>query len=530
MKKYIFAAIALCMAVGSLAQMMHTSSGDNPMRKLQIAEMAIKNLYVDTVNEPKLVEDAIRGMIEKLDPHSAYTTAQETRAFTEQLQGSFDGIGVQFNISQDTLVVIRPVSNGPSEKVGILAGDRIITVNDTAIAGVKLTQQAIMAKLKGKRGSKVKLGVLRRGIAQKLTFIVTRDKIPLTTIDVAYIIRPSIGYVRLESFGETTHEELLLALQKLKAQGMKSLILDLQDNGGGYMSAAVDIANEFLSRGDLIVYTEGRRVPRQQFLARGNGRYQDLPLVVLINEYSASASEIVSGALQDHDRAAVIGRRSFGKALVQRPIEFDDGSMMRLTIAHYFTPVGRNIQKPYAKGDKEGYEMDIEKRFKNGELYHADSIHFADSLKYQTLRRQRTVHGGGGIMPDIFVPLDTTRTTPFYRQLAAKGLVIQACVKYNDNNRAKLRKSYPVFAQFNSKFEVPRQLLDDVLAAGAKEKLKYKDDEELQQTLRALGIQLKALVARDLFGMAECFQILNEENPTVLKAVETMQQTGGKVK
>ena len=523
MKKYIFSAIACLLIINVFAQSIQNDKNNDALRKIQLAVMAVKNLYVDTVNTEKLVEDGIRGMLNELDPHSAYTTAKETKAFTEQLQGSFEGIGVQFNISNDTLIVVQPVNNGPSEKVGIMAGDRIVLVNDTVISGVKMTREAIVKRLRGPKGSKVKLGIQRRGIKDRLTFVVTRDKIPLTTVDVAYMIRPQVGYVRVESFGETTYDELMVALEKLKQQGMTKLILDLQDNGGGYLKSAADIANEFLTRGSLIVYTQGRRVPKQEYTAHGNGKYQDLPLYILINEYSASAAEIVSGAMQDHDRGTIIGRRSFGKGLVQRPFEFEDGSMMRITIAHYYTPVGRNIQKPYEKGDKEGYEMDIEKRFKHGELYHKDSIHFADSLKFQTLRLKRTVYGGGGIMPDEFVPLDTTRTTPFYRQLWGKSIVLNAAFKYNDSQRKKLRKRYPTFEQFKAGFVVPEDVLKGIVDEAKKDKITYKDEKEWQRTIPMLQLQLKSLIARDLWGMSECYQILNENNPIVLKAIEMVK-------
>ena len=523
MKKYIFSAIACLLIINVFAQSIQNDKNNDALRKIQLAVMAVKNLYVDTVNTEKLVEDGIRGMLNELDPHSAYTTAKETKAFTEQLQGSFEGIGVQFNISNDTLIVVQPVNNGPSEKVGIMAGDRIVLVNDTVISGVKMTREAIVKRLRGPKGSKVKLGIQRRGIKDRLTFVVTRDKIPLTTVDVAYMIRPQVGYVRVESFGETTYDELMTALEKLKQQGMTKLILDLQDNGGGYLKSAADIANEFLTRGSLIVYTQGRRVPKQEYTAHGNGKYQDLPLYILINEYSASAAEIVSGAMQDHDRGTIIGRRSFGKGLVQRPFEFEDGSMMRITIAHYYTPVGRNIQKPYEKGDKEGYEMDIEKRFKHGELYHKDSIHFADSLKFQTLRLKRTVYGGGGIMPDEFVPLDTTRTTPFYRQLWGKSIVLNAAFKYNDSQRKKLRKRYPTFEQFKAGFVVPEDVLKGIVDEAKKDKITYKDEKEWQRTIPMLQLQLKSLIARDLWGMSECYQILNENNPIVLKAIEMVK-------
>ena len=512
----------LLLPQSSMAQRINLGS-DSPMRKLQIAEMAITNLYVDSVDEKKLVEDGIRGMIEKLDPHSSYSTAKETKQMNEPLQGSFEGIGVQFNMVQDTLLVIQPIVNGPSERVGILAGDRIVSVNDTAIAGVKMSKEDIMKRLRGVKGSKVKLGIVRRGIAGTLKFTVIRDKIPVKTLDAAYMIRPQVGYIRIGSFGLTTYNEFMDAVEGLKVLGMKDLILDLQENGGGYLMAAVQIANEFLHHDDLIVYTQGRRVPRQDYRADGKGKLVDGKVLVLINEYTASAAEIVTGAIQDQDRGEVVGRRSFGKGLVQRPIDFADGSMIRLTIAHYYTPSGRCIQKPYKKGEALDYAMDIEKRFKHGELYSADSIHFADSLKYKTLRKQRIVYGGGGIMPDYFVPLDTTLYTQFHRQLAARSYIINANLKYIDNNRKQLKKQFATFGDFNARYEVPQSFVDDVLQMAAKDKIKPKDDKELQATLPQLRRQLKALVARDLWDMSEYFQVINETNPIVEKAVELMK-------
>ena len=489
------------------------------MRKMVLAEMAITNLYVDSVDEKKLVEDGIRGMIEQLDPHSSYSTAKETKEMNEPLQGSFEGIGVQFNMVKDTLLVIQPVVNGPSERVGILAGDRIVSVNDTAIAGVKMSKEDIMKRLRGAKGSKVRLGIVRRGIAGILKFIVVRDKIPVKTLDAAYMIRPHVGYIRIGSFGVTTYNEFMKAVETLKASGMKDLILDLQENGGGYLMAAVQIANEFLHNSDLIVYTQGRKVPRQDYCADGSGRLLDGKVFVLINEYTASAAEIVTGAIQDQDRGTVVGRRSFGKGLVQRPIDLPDGSMIRLTIAHYFTPSGRCIQKPYKKGDAIDYAMDIEKRFEHGELYSADSIHFADSLKYYTLRKHRVVYGGGGIMPDVFVPLDTTQYTKFLRQMAARSYIINANLKYIDVNRKQLKKQFATFNDFNARFEVPQSLIDDVVQAAEKDKIKPKDQQELQATLPQLRRQLKALIARDLWDMSEYFQVINETNPIVVKAV-----------
>ena len=493
---------------------------DSPLRKLQLAEMAIKNFYVDSVNEQKLVEDGIRGMLEKLDPHSTYTDAKETKAMNEPLQGDFEGIGVQFNMIEDTLVVIQPVVNGPSQKVGILAGDRIVSVNDSTIAGVKMARIDIMKMLRGKKGTKVKLGVVRRGVKGVLTFVVTRAKIPVHTINASYMIRPNVGYIRIESFGMKTHDEFMSAVDSLKKKGMKTLLLDLQDNGGGYLQSAVQISNEFLKNNDMIVYTEGRRARRQNFKAIGNGRLQDVKVYVLVNELSASAAEIVTGAIKDNDRGTVVGRRTFGKGLVQRPLDLPDGSMIRLTIAHYYTPSGRCIQKPYTKGDLKDYEMDIEKRLKHGELTNPDSIHFDTSQKFYTLRNHRVVYGGGGIMPDYFVPLDTTKYTKYHRLLAAKNIIMSAYLKYVDANRTTLKGLYKSFDTFNKNYVVPQSLLDTIIAEGKKEKVEPKDKAELTATMPYIKVQLKALVARDLWDMNEYYRIWNEQSDIVNKAVK----------
>ena len=511
--------------LSACAQLQIDFGPESALRKLQMAEVAINNYYVDSVDESKLVEDAIRGMLEKLDPHSSYTNAKETKSLNEPLQGDFEGIGVQFNIVDDTLVVMQPTTGGPSEKVGILAGDRIIAVNDTAIAGVKMDRSDIVRRLRGKRGTKVTLTVIRRGVDKPLSFIVKRAKIPVLSVDAAYMIRPGIGLVRLENFGEKTHEEMMCAIDSLKKLGMTDLILDLQDNGGGYLEAAARIANEFLSDGDMIVYTEGLHAPRREFKAFGNGRLQQGRVVVLVNEFTASAAEIVSGAIQDHDRGTIVGRRSFGKGLVQRPFGLPDGSMIRLTIAHYYTPSGRCIQKPYKKGDKKDYEMDIEYRLKHGELTNPDSIHFADSLRYYTLKEHRAVYGGGGIMPDVFVPLDTLKYTRLHRQLAAKSIVINNYLKYVDANRKQLRKQWKTFEDFAARYEVPQVLLDTIFAQGNKEKIVPKDDEEQQRTIPYLRLQLKALVARDLWTMNEYFRVWNEENDIVRRALRELGVT-----
>ena len=524
LKTVLCAVVLQLLTLPACAQLQVNKGENSPLRKLQIAELVTTNLYVDSVDENKLVEDAIRGMLEKLDPHSQYSTPKEVKQMNEPLNGNFEGIGVQFNMVDDTLMVIQPVTNGPSEKVGIIAGDRIVTVNDTAIAGVKMAKEEIMRRLRGPKGTKVVLGVVRSGIRDHLTFTVVRDKIPVKSIDAVYMIRPGIGYIRIGNFSATTYVEFLEGLKKLYLEGMRDLVLDLQDNGGGYLQAAVNIADEFLQEGDLIVYTEGRKQPRHDYRAKGNGNFKEGRVVVLVDEYTASAAEIVTGAIQDQDRGLVVGRRSFGKGLVQRPIDLPDGSMIRLTIAHYYTPSGRCIQKPYKKGNQKDYAMDVVNRLKHGELTNADSIHFADSLKYETLRQHRTVYGGGGIMPDYFVPLDTTLYTKFHRQLAAKSVIIQQNLRYVDNNRQQLKKHYPDFDKFKAEYEIPQSLVDDILAEGRKQKIEPKDDAELEKTLPYLRLQLKALVARDLWDMSEYFSIFNERSAIVQKALEVIQQ------
>ena len=506
----------------STSQVRLDFGSNSPLRKLQIAESAVNSLYVDKLDEQALVEDAIRGLLKNLDPHSTYTTAKETKQMNEPLSGSFEGIGVQFNMVDDTLLVIQPTLGGPSEKAGILAGDRIVSVNDTAIAGVKMSREEIMKRLRGKKGTKVQMGVVRRGIRDRLSFTVTRDKIPVHTVDAVYMIRPGIGYIRVGSFGATTYDEFIEGVQKLKGEGMKDIIIDLQENGGGYLQTAVRIVNEFLHRDDLVVYTEGRAVPRQEFKADGNGKMVDGRVVVLINEYSASAAEILAGAIQDQDRGQIVGRRSFGKGLVQRPIEFSDGSMIRLTVAHYYTPSGRCIQKPYEKGENKEYAEDIERRFKHGELYSADSIHFADSLRFETLRLHRPVYGGGGIMPDFFVPLDTTQFTSFHRNLMAKNFVVNTNLKYMDKHGKQLRREYKTFDDFNRRYEIPQSVIDKMLAEAAEQNVKPKDDDELAKTLPRLRMQLKALVARDIWTMTEYFRITNEQNHIVQRALTVL--------
>ena len=538
------AAALLCLAIlAGGPQARADKNSESTLRKLAIATMAISSLYVDSLDDTKLAEDAIRGMLEKLDPHSSYSTPKEVKALTEPLQGNFEGVGVQFNMLEDTLLVVQTVNGGPSEKVGILAGDRFVTVNDTAIAGVKMSKEDIMRRLRGPKGTKVKIGVRRGGIADMIYFTVTRDKIPLNTVDASYMLRPTIGYIRLSSFGATTHDEFTACIKELKKQGMTDLVLDLQDNGGGYLQAAADVLNELLEQGDLLVYTQGRTVRRQEFRAKGNGIFQKGRVVVLVNEYSASAAEIVSGALQDQDRGTVVGRRTYGKGLVQRPIDLPDGSMIRLTVAHYFTPSGRCIQKPYVKGDKKDYLHDLENRFKHGEFTCSDSIHFADSLKYETLKLRRAVYGGGGVMPDYFVPLDTTRYTKCHRELSAKSIILNANLRYAEKARKELlarygKEPYPGgvnyvpegkavkkgFAAFAREYTVPQELLDGIFEEGKRQGITPKDDAEREKTETMVARQLKALVARDLWTMTEYFRIVNDDNVFIKCALERLDK------
>lgn len=534
MKKALSIILASCMTLSAMAQLRYqnrppekrqsVSQLERDVQKMVMATAMIYNYYVDSVDSKRLAEDAINGILKKLDPHSAYSNAQETKKFTEPLEGSFEGIGVQFNVLEDTLVVIQPVPKGPSEKVGILAGDRIVSVNDTAIAGVKMSREEIMHRLRGKKGSHVDLGVVRREISDTLHFDVVRDKIPVNSVDAAYMVTPRIGLIRFNNFAQTTHAEVVEAIKKLRAQGMVDLIIDLQQNGGGYLQAAADIASEFLAKNDMIVYTRGRSVPNQEFRSSGSGLFTQGKVAVLVDEYSASAAEILSGAIQDQDRGIVVGRRTFGKGLVQRPIELPDGSMIRLTVAKYYTPSGRCIQKPYEKGDRRAYDRDVINRYNNGELTNADSIHFPDSLRFQTLREKRMVYGGGGIMPDYFVPLDTTKYSRCYREMSAKSIIINANLKYIDANRKELRKSYPTFKKFREKFQVPQALVDSIMAQGEKQNIKPKDDAERQTTQDNIRRIIKALVARDLWDMSEYFCIIYEDDEVVKKAVELLQQ------
>jgi len=519
MKKF---SITLLLCVGVVAIVGAQYGRNGSMQKLLNAQYAINNFYVDTVNEDKLIEEAIKGMLESLDPHSSYTDAKETKELEEPLQGEFSGIGIQFNMKQDTLYVIQTIVGGPSEKVGILAGDRIVTVNDSVIAGVKMKNSDIMKRLRGKKGTKVTVQVKRGNNPELITFRITRDNIPLYSVDANYMIDDKTGYIQISRFGAKTHEEMVDAIKKLEKQGMKQLIIDLGDNGGGYLNAAIDMCNEFLQRRQLIVYTQGDKIPRQDANANGLGSYKDLKMVIIVDQFSASASEIFSGAMQDWDRAVVVGRRSYGKGLVQRPFRFDDGSMMRLTVARYYTPSGRCIQKPYTKGDKKQYEEDLLDRSKDGEYFHLDSIHFNDSLSYKTLKNGRTIYGGGGIMPDVFVPLDTTENSKYYRDMMAKGIINQFAVDYVDKHRADIKNKYKDVFDFDKRFSLTDADLKNFIAMGEKDSVKFNEkDYAISENL--FKTVLKGLIARDVFADPGAYTVIvNHRNRDVQEALRVI--------
>lgn len=519
-KKYILLVWFSLFAVVLSAQNKYLKS---PARKLQLAEFAIANLYVDPVDENKMVETAIIEMLKELDPHSVYSDAEEVARLNEPLKGNFDGIGVQFNMSTDTLFIIQPVVGGPSEKVGILAGDRVMFVNDTLISGVKMSTEEVMRRLRGPKGTKVNLKIQRHGVKELLPFTVKRDKIPVYSLDADYMVNKHVGYIRISRFAATTGNEFMEALHRLQKKGMKDLILDLQGNGGGYLNTATDIVEQFLGKKELIVYTEGRRNPHVEFKARGNGDFQEGRLIVLVDEFSASASEIVTGAIQDWDRGIVVGRRTFGKGLVQRPIDFPDGSMIRLTVARYYTPSGRCIQKPYE--NIEQYNHDLIDRYNRGEMLRADSIHFPDSLKRKTLKLGRTVYGGGGIMPDYFVPVDTMYYTPYYRSLRDKGAIVQLNVKLIDRHRTEWKARYKTFDQYLRKFQIGKDELEELIALGSQLGVTY-DEDQYRTALPLIKTQLKALIARDLWDMSEYFQVINELSDSMKKAIELLDKPG----
>ena len=490
------------------------------LRKLSNALSAITNLYVDTVNEKKLVESSIVAMLKDLDPHSSYIPREEVERVNEPLEGSFEGVGIQFQILEDTLLVVQTIAGAPAEKVGVQAGDRIIYIGDELIAGIKIQISDIMKKLRGPKGTEVLVKIKRGQNPELVDFVITRDKIPIYSIDANYMIGKDIGYIKINNFGATTVEEFQKALKKLKNDGMKHLVLSLQGNGGGYLNAAYQLADEFLGKDKLIVYTQGLNQPKSIMTATAQGNFEKGKLIVLVDEYSASASEIVSGAVQDWDRGIVMGRRTFGKGLVQRQLPLVDGSMLRLTTARYYTPTGRCIQKPYKDGvDK--YEKDLLNRFKHGELLHADSIHFPDSLQYETLQLKRTVYGGGGIMPDIFVPFDTTRYTDYHRKIVALGILNTVAFQYVNKNRKEISKKCSKFEKFDKADETSDELLEKLTAEAEKKDIKF-NQEQFDLAKPLMRLQIKALIARDLWTMNEYFKVIDVENESLQKAIEIL--------
>lgn len=488
--------------------------------KVAQAEKIIEQCYVDTVNTDQLAEEAIKAMLATLDPHSTYSDPEETKELTTPLDGNFSGIGIQFNMLNDTLYVIQTTSGGPSEKVGILPGDRLIQADDSIISGVKRPNSSVIKILRGPKGTPVNLKILRKGVAEPIDFLVVRDDIPVYSIDAAYMADPTTGYIRLSRFAESTPQEISEAMAKLRRQGMKNLVLDLQDNGGGLLGSAIDLGARFLNRDDLVVYTKSPSMGEHYYGTDRDGEFRDGRVVVLVNQYSASASEITAGAIQDHDRGVIVGRRTFGKGLVQRPFPFPDGSMIRLTVSKYYTPAGRCIQKPYERGKSDEYRKDILHRYESGEFSSADSIHFSDSDKYATLRTGRTVYGGGGIMPDVFVPVDTTGYSDYYRDLTAKGILNRFAISYVDTNRKQLSKTYPTEESFLEGFAVTPEMIDEMVRLGETDSVK-PNPEQLAISRQTIETILKGIIGRDLFETQTYFKVVNPVlNPVYVRGLE----------
>lgn len=488
--------------------------------KLNALLRIIDDQYVDTVNMGELVEEAMPQILSELDPHSSYIPAKDLEAVNADLKGSFSGIGIQFTIQNDTIHVNSVIQGGPSEKVGLMAGDRIVEVDDSAFVGKIVTNSEAMKRLKGEKGSKVKLGVYRPGEKDLLHFTVIRGNIPVKSIDAAYMINEKVGYIKVNKFGETTYPELLIALAKLNQKSCEGLIVDLRGNTGGYMAAAIQMVNEFLPNNRLIVYTQGRKSPREDYNSNGTGSNQKMPLVVLVDEGSASASEIFAGAIQDNDRGTIVGRRSFGKGLVQQPIEFSDGSAIRLTIARYYTPSGRCIQKPYEKGKESEYELDLLTRYEHGEFFSADSIKQDETEVYHT-RLGRPVYGGGGIMPDIFVPQDTTGMTSYFRMAANRGLIIRYTFDYTDQNRSTLQK-YDTPEKMEAYLK-GQNLLNKFAAWAEKKGLKRRNNL-MMKSRRLFEMSLYGNIIYNMLGIEAYVEYLNESDKTVLKAVEILEK------
>ncbi|MDE5979902.1 MAG: S41 family peptidase, partial [Muribaculaceae bacterium] len=506
----VLAVACLTFSISAQSDLFSFLNGSGPLKmpaanKIAQAEKIIEQCYVDTVNTDQLAEEAIKAMLQTLDPHSTYSDPEETKELTTPLDGNFSGIGIQFNMLNDTLYVIQTTSGGPSEKVGILPGDRLIQADDSIISGVKRPNSSVIKILRGPKGTPVNLKILRKGVAEPIDFLVVRDDIPVYSIDAAYMADPATGYIRLSRFAESTPQEISEAMAKLRKQGMKNLVLDLQDNGGGLLGSAIDLGARFLNRDDLVVYTKSPSMGSHFYATDRDGEFKDGRVVVLVNQYSASASEITAGAIQDHDRGVIVGRRTFGKGLVQRPFPFPDGSMIRLTVSKYYTPAGRCIQKPYERGKSDEYRKDILHRYESGEFTSADSIHFSDSEKFSTLRTGRTVYGGGGVMPDVFVPVDTTGYSDYYRDLTAKGILNRFAISYVDANRKQLTKEYPSEASFLDNFTVTPEMVDEMVRLGETDSVK-PNPEQLAISRETIETILKGIIGRDLFETQTYFK------------------------
>lgn len=479
----------------------------------------LDSYYTDTVNKEKLTDNAIVKVLEELDPHSSYILAKDLKRTDEPLVANFEGIGVTFQLLRDTIIVLEVIPAGPSEKVGIQGGDKIIQINDTTIAGIKIDNDGVIKRLRGPKGTKVKVSIMRRSSDKLLPFTITRDKIPIYSIDAAYMADATTGYIKLLRFSASSMTEFYTAVDKLKKQGMTDLILDLQGNTGGYLMTAIQLCNEFLADKELIVYTQGAHAKREDYYSDNKGSMKDGKLIVLIDEGSASASEIFSGCMQDLDRGLVIGRRSFGKGLVQKPYSFPDGSVVRLTVAHYYTPSGRCIQRPYDKGKKDYYD-EYTKRLKSGELFGADTVSFPDSLSFLT-KNHRKVYGGGGVVPEIFIPIDTSLNSPYYQGIRGKGILNSFCLEYVDKNRQKLKETYPTEEIFVKNFHVDEDMLEEMYKMGDKDSVKRNKEEMLRSKPLFLN-QLKSLIARDMFDNVAFWRVANEMNDSYKKAVEVM--------
>ncbi|MGC9353085.1 MAG: S41 family peptidase [Mariniphaga sp.] len=481
----------------------------------------VDGYYVDSADVDELTEKAIIHLLSELDPHSVYISKEEVDKMNEPLQGNFEGIGISFNIFKDTLLITSIIPGGPSEKVGLRAGDRIVEVDGKNIAGTGIKNSDVMEMLRGDKGTTVEISVLRRNLNELLNFTIIRDKIPIFSLDASYMLDDETGYIKLNKFLATTTEEFTNAMMELKKQNLQNLILDLRGNGGGYLKTAIEISDQFLDDNKLIVYTDGTNERRRDYKATSNGIFEAGNLVVLVDESSASASEIVSGAVQDWDRGLIIGRRSFGKGLVQKPYFLTDGSLVRLTTAHYYTPSGRNIQKPYENGVEE-YKRDYLDRLSSGQLFSADSIQLDDSLKFKTLVNGRDVYGGGGVMPDIFIPMDTSSHYRYYNRLRRTNVVYNFVLDYVDQHRTELKNQYSEFEAFKNNFEVGQEMIDSIISEGEKEGIE-KDKESLTFTLPTMKKEIKALIARDIFSLNDYFKILYQDDEAVLKALEVIE-------